>query len=410
MTSALSQRVLNRYLTARRLPFNVRLIEKLRKDFLILLKNVPHVVKSLKDTGSSNYYGTYNEFREVVKQYRMAFKDIIFDKLIDRTLKQDVSDRDAEQISRAIFTSAWDLSFELGNLPERPISFRDVDTWAKRIRRKAPKFWKDAKRAIEWFEQKDPAGLSVGIPDRLVIQGFQTEIIGFQDTKYNYEYLEQLKAALKTYRQRAKAVMPWLIRHQLPLKLDFEGGLDVGGSYMKSYIWINATSGDRIPQRVKILAHEMGHHRYKYIGGSAEKFWYTAIRQDYGPLSIQKVLDVWPTGTKYSDDFVTTMATKDPILALQVDVLSFAHGGVEDFQYRSDFEDALADGQTTVIVPKTPVTGYAGKNPEEAFCEAVGLSVAYGPRAVHARIRHWLNIILPGEIKTARSQATTGVI
>jgi hypothetical protein len=205
---------------------------------------------------------------------------------------------------------------------------------------------------------------------------------------------------LKRYRASAKARMPWLIQHQLPMVLDFEGGLDKGGEYRKSYIWVNATAGDKTEETVRILAHEMGHHRYKALSGTAEKFWVMAIKQDYGPLDIQKALDSWPESTKTTWSAVDFLKDKDPVLALQLDVLSFGHGGDKAYDSRRDFEEALATA-TTLNVPKSPVTGYGGKNPEEAFCEAVGMLVAYGPRAVHERIRHWLGIILPGEMKTA---------
>ena len=47
-------------------------------------------------------------------------------------------------------------------------------------------------------------------------------------------------------------------------------------------------------------------------------------------------------------------------------------------------------------VPKSPITGYAGKNTEEAFCEAVGRLVAYGPLVIPETVRGWLRAVLPG--------------
>ena len=87
---------------------------------------------------------------------------------------------------------------------------------------------------------------------------------------------------------------------------------------------------------------------------------------------------------------------------LQLEVLSQGHGDSTAYWRKEDFQEALDSGVTTLSVPKTPITGYAGKNPEEAFCEAVGLLVAYGPRAVHEKIRHYLEIVIPGKVKLAR--------
>lgn len=56
---------------------------------------------------------------------------------------------------------------------------------------------------------------------------------------------------------------------------------------------------------------------------------------------------------------------------------------------------ALRDKQETVDVPVFPVTGYGATNPEEAFCDAVGLYVAYGPGAVLEPVREILFRLAP---------------
>lgn len=394
---ASAQRVARRYL-ARLDDFTEQDIEKLRKDFLILMKNVPTVVSAIRDRYDLELY---QEFRGVVKDYRNAFYDLIFERFLNRLDRgTDVSDEDAGSLKRLLATPAWDLKHELDSIPERISSFRDIEAWDKRTRRKGQAFWKAAKMAISWYEQMRKKTLPIRMPDRLVLEGFQVEVVGYKNDGYDPEYMAQTKEALKRYRAQAKARMPWLIQHQLPMVLDFEGGLDKGGEYRKTYLWINATTGRKTEEMVRVLSHEMGHHRYKTIGGAAEKFWVSAIKQDYGPLDIQKALDAWPSGTNYTWGAVDYLRDKDPILALQLDVLSFGHGGDKAYESKEDFIEALSTSET-LNVPKSPVTGYGGKNPEEAFCEAVGMLVAYGPRAVHDRIRHWLGIILPGETKTA---------
>jgi hypothetical protein len=145
----------------------------------------------------------------------------------------------------------------------------------------------------------------------------------------------------------------------------------------------------------------MGHHLYKSLDQSARAFWDAAIRQDYGPLDIQELLAKWPNNIRWSSDFVTMMAQHDPVLALQVDALAFGKGGDRGWEERSDFESANVQ---TVAVPQSPITGYANKNPEEAFCEAIGRYVGYGPMTVLPIIRGWLDIVIPGMVKTSFSR------
>jgi hypothetical protein len=240
----------------------------------------------------------------------------------------------------------------------------------------------------------------------MVLEGFQAEVIAFNESDdYHREVLGTVRAALSVYRKRALQVVPWLIKQQLPLSVDFSVGVlsDRAGEYRNGKdIFINpySMSGETVNRVVKTLAHEMAHHLFKHLGADAEAFWDAAIRQDYGPLDIRDLLAKWPRGESWAVGFVDAIATKDPILALQVDVLQYGHDGVE-YAKRSDYEAALEEGKTTLRVPQTPITGYAGKSPEEAFCDAVGLFVAYGPRAVHEKVRHWLEIVIPGKVKTA---------
>jgi hypothetical protein len=381
--------------------FGERDIEKLRKDFLILMKNVPKVVAAFQN----NDLEVYEEFRGVVKRYRKTFYTLMFDNLLNRLDKgTDVSDEDVASIKRILAKPAWDLKHELDTFPGDASSFRAIEAWDKRTRRKGQDFWKAAKMVFSWYESMRKKYLMVRVPDRLVLEGFQTDVVGYKEDEYDPEYMARTKEALKQYRSKAKARMPWLIQNQLPLVLDFEGGLDKGGEYRRSDIWVNATTGRQTEEMVRIFAHEMGHHRYKTIGGNAEKFWVSAIKQDYGPLDIQKALDAWPASSKSTWGAVDYLKDKDPVLALQLDILSYGHGGDKAYDDREAFETALATAQT-LNVPRSPVTGYGGKNPEEAFCEAIGMLVAYGPRAVHEQIRHWLEVILPGEVKMASSLA-----
>ena len=156
------------------------------------------------------------------------------------------------------------------------------------------------------------------------------------------------------------------------------------------------------PQKVShFMAHEMGHHLWSHLSKGARQFWDAAIRQDYGPIDVASLLADWTDESMWAFEFVTYMRDKDPTLALQVDTAWQGWRGQSKLTKREDFARLLEQGETTVNVPKTPITGYAGKSPEEAFCEAIGMLVGYGPRAVHERVRHWLKITIPGMAKMA---------
>ena len=396
------EKIATRYLQAGSMAFDLKAIDKLRKDFLILVKNVPKVVSQMKD---SYDWTLLEEFRQVVRRYRVAFHQLVFEEL-PKAVKNDPnvrSDEEQQSILRSMRDSGWAFYGAL-EWPARMDSHNAVTAWDKKVRRKAQEFWKDAKRTLDWYQRlRNSQGVPMSTPDRLVIEGFQAEIIDYDESDdYHRQGLERLKAGLSTYRQRARKTVPWLIQHQLPLEVTFDISLTKGGSYHGKYILLYALSGDmKDPARVThIMAHEMGHHLFKHLSSGSVDYWNTAIKQDYGPLDIRDVLAKWP-GNVTSSGFAESIAQSDPVLSLQLDGLSQGHG---DKQYwrKEDFQEALDGGLTTLSVPKTPITGYAGKNPEEAFCEALGLLVAYGPRAVHEKIRHYLEIVIPGKIKLAR--------
>jgi DNA topoisomerase-1 len=374
-------------------------VEKLRKDFLVLLKNLPKV----KD------YETGVEFRLVVRKYADTFKRWVFDEFLN-PLKEN-EDASFEGVRKP----AWDFYGELISMPLNMASsaipaetsfYRYEEkrkAWEQRLRAKSQALWRTFKNYIGYREQKK-IDVEVADRDRLVLEGFQAEVTGWDGESWQAKAFEQFKEALRVYRRNATKVMPWLIQKQLPLELNFDAKLGEGGRYhhgVKISISMMSMSGETVQWGVHMLAHEMGHHLFKHLDQEAEIFWSTAIRGDYGPIDLKEVLDGWPESTRFTHSYFETLINRDPVLALQIDVLSRENEGNMGWEERSDFQRAFDGGTRTVTVPKTPITGYAGKNPEEAFCEAIALLVAYGPRAVHVKIRHWLEIVVPGKIKIA---------
>jgi hypothetical protein len=390
-----ADRVAMRYRSAK--TFDDGLVEGLRKDFLTLMKNVPRV----KD------YKTGAQLREAFIVYKRNFSTFFFDQFLN------VYKEEGDHRFEGLRKPAWDLYIELRLPLEYSDEYyseaarfsnyeREVGAWEARLRTKAQKFWKAAKEALSY--QTSPVEVKVPDRNRLVMEGFQIEVVDYDpNEQWQSEALPKLKEALRRYRRNAAKTVPWMLKHQLPLEVSFGAKLDEGGRYRGEDIFISLLSvmTGNPDNAVKTLAHEMGHHMFKLLSGSAKEFWNTAIRQDYGPLPLLDVLSVWPTSMRWSSDFVEMMAEKDPVLALQVDVISWGHGERSEWNERDDFQSAYDSGTPTVTVSRSPVTGYAGKNPEEAFCEALGLLVAYGPRAVLPLVRHWLEIVIPGEVKLA---------
>ena len=412
----IAERVLARYAAMRQL--DLAWVEKYRKDFLTLMKNLPRVQD----------YKTAHVLREAIAIYRKNFDEVFFERFLKYDLRytSDLSEADAKYLDGRLRKIAWGFSIELS----LPIGFESDDyynteamcmsryreslpKWEARMRRAAQAFWKEMKEVVDWYSTyKHKPGFSVKVPDleRTQLEGFQFVMKGYDDNEpYHREALAIIKEGLHIYRQRASQVLPLLLKNPCVITLDFEAILDKGGSYDRAgqiTFWACSVVNKSPKYAAHILAHEHGHHLFHTVlSGGAKKFWDTAIREDFGDLDIQDLLDKWPSGSVWAFEFPEKMGQKDPVLALQVAALSQkASISTRELNTKEDFQKLLDNGTKTLKVPKTPITGYANKNPEEAFCETIGLLVAYGPRAVDPVVRQWLDIVLPGEVRTASSK------
>jgi hypothetical protein len=384
-------------------------IEGLRKDFLTLMKNLDRV-KNFKEA---------NQLREAFAIYRERFGDLFFDRFINPLRKSLDKSSTEEWLINKLAGPAWTFKQELSlplRMPDQYVSEgqsfvryqQDLAKWEARLRRAAQKFWKEAKDALDYYAKSLGKSPEVTTPDdeRVRLEGFNCVIRGYEPDGYAVQYLEVVKEGLKRYRQQAKAKMPILLDKQLPLILDFQTTIDKGGTYNHDKtITVYCSSASEGPDWItQVLAHEMGHHLFKaYLGSTGREFWTLAIRQDFQDLDLKTLLDKWP-GTAWAFQFVEKMGDQDPLLALQVAAVSHDltySRGSEGLQTKEDFQRLYDSGTTTLKVPSHPITGYANKNPEEAWCEAIGVLVAKGPGAVPAPVRGWLDTLLDGQIKTA---------
>jgi hypothetical protein len=418
----IAHRVLARFLIADKVMVDLALIEKLRKDFLTLVKNIPLV----KD------YKTAHELRVAIRIYSNRFDDMFFKHFLGDAVKYDISKatgHDVSWIDHKTRAVAWTWMSELKSMPigfaneyyseeSRFLEFeRNAPKWKARVQAKARVFWTAMREVFEMLKTNGMAPeIPVDVPkdETITLEGFQVIMHGFKsdrtdlsDTHWNEKVLSKLKQGLQDYKTKAAKILPWLIQNQLPVILDFGMTLDEGGRYNgDGTITLSTASliSERPEWATHVMAHEMGHHLFKHLGKDGSDFWYAVISGDLKELDIAELLSKWPPNVgHFTHSLMKHLETSDPVLALQLDALSHDRAYLHDRFNRDDFEKLLSEGTKTVRVPSTPITAYANKNPEEAFCEAIGLMVAYGPGRVPEQVRHWLHIAIPGKVKFART-------
>jgi hypothetical protein len=267
----------------------------------------------------------------------------------------------------------------------------------------------------EYFQYSGETALTVRLPAprQLEIAGFRVIL---QDPASTDEtYVQRLEPTLRHFRARAQRVLPWLVKHALPLIVKYKESMgEAAGTYNHDGTislqghWAVGLSPEH---GAKTVAHEMGHHVWNvYLSDAAHARWDAAITGNYGDLDLEMVLAVWPAGKEGESRYWIeghSLRETDPTLYLQIYLCMHPPNATPWFQSKADVERLIAEGTKTVPVPLDPITVYATKNREEAFCEALGMLVAYGPRAVPARARFWLEEILP-EIRIAASRRVVG--
>ncbi len=426
-----------RALAERATPFTHESVEKLRKDFLLLMKNVPKV---------DNYADAENLWN-AMKVWNERFDALIFQQLvtsIPATVRERLGEGFADweawakDWSAKIRSACWTfyinfrLPFEQANTeyfrkynaswtPGQSkeagesyalTTFLEKRTkWAASVKRYAQPAWKILKEYLDWLSASSkPVTAKIDVPsdENVELEGFKFRIMNgdkldggdvFQDV------VPRLREALKIYRTRATKTFPWLLKNQLPMELLFQCEWGKWAArYVNAppiHIEVCAWSCSSAPPDsiAHVLAHEMGHHLFKvYLGNEGRDFWEKAVRRDRGELDLEKLANIWeekaPTG-HLSD--LEKHLKHDPVMFLQVETLTHGHGneGKSHFFSLAELKALIASGTRVLSVPNNPITAYAEKNTEEAFCEAFGMLVGYGQRALLPMVRGWLKIILP---------------
>lgn len=284
--------------------------------------------------------------------------------------------------------------------------------WTRRLRDKARKAWATLERYIAWLDswRGGARPLTVVHPEEenVPIAGFRVVFRGFDESSYKNK-LGAVKAGLERYRAAAAARAPILLKLTPPIFIEwtFEptSSSDAAAYYTHNRVNITPwTIGDDIDRFVWTMAHEVGHHLFKvYLSGDAKTAWAQFIRGGYGDLDLREALAVMDRvgATSVID---RSLQEADPILHLQLSTLmnspTYKYG--VDWLFADNIRKYLDGGGDPVVrVPMHPITGYAGKSDEEAFCETLGLLVAYGTKALLSPVRVMLRSILGDGVRLA---------
>lgn len=389
---------------AAKLRFTTDEVKKLRKDFLMIMKNL----KRVKD------YDMAWKLKEAMRTWRDRMDELI--KQIRKDLEwQRKGDNNARWLLDNI-SPLWSFYLEL-NLPLENLGYarkyspgtskedlfnkfkRDLPKWESRTRRYSREAWKYLNLLTEWADkQEKPLLIQTKDKENVSMEGFAVQLVAYDDTEdFHRKLLGEFKHGLKTYKARAKKVYPWLLRYQLPVVVDFEKGGDAAASYeydhIKFTVW--GMAWKNMPH---VMAHEMGHHIYKTVLSSAmQNTWNNFVRGNYKKLDLRDVLKKGKPGEDLRN-LGSRIEREDPILHLQLETLLHAPAYKElDLLTIRSIKEYLDDGGDPIVnVPAKPITGYSAKNTEEAFCETLGLLVGYGPRALLPEVRWMFKRLVPG--------------
>ena len=288
----------------------------------------------------------------------------------------------------------------------------EATKWTRRLRDKARKAWDTLNEYVTWLggARGGTRPLEVVHPEEeiVTIAGFRVVFRGFAESPHK-DKLDAVKTGLERYRAGAAARVPLMLKMTPPIFVEwtFEPttGGDAAGYYTPNRVTITPWAiGADIDRFVKTLAHEVGHHLFQvYLAGDASTAWSRFIRGDYRDLNLREALAVMGQVGATSIIDKSLMAA-DPILHLQLSTLMYepAYKHITDWLFADSIREYLEKGGSPVVrVPIHPITGYSGKNSEEAFCEALGNLVAYGPKAVPNVVLGMLRSVLGGKMKIA---------
>lgn len=405
---------------------NEATIQKWRKDLLLFLRNIDTLVKMHNtccadrdvywratdqereelDRLQAQRDQAYQEFRQVADRLRTRFDRFFLKDFLERSLPSayDLSDADVDYWKKALSGELRSVSDAL-RFMQPPWKAKgkkiELQVVGDRLRRAMQSAWKTLGNFLLWYKNRSSATNGPQVPvnktELVDLLGFKTKVVGYDhDNPHHREYLEVFQHALKVYKQRAAQNYPPLLKQQRPFILSFAHGYnDFAATYEDRYITINVKGQSNPQDLAKTLAHEMGHHLFHTLDSQTQRYWTAAMRANEAPIDLRDILDHMPPEIRNVSQLAEKFKKTDPLLAIRLEILSWPFDdNQEPISTREDLNAAIESGQK-VFVPKIPITPYASKNPQEAFCEALSLLVIYGPRTVHPLIQKWLKTALP---------------
>lgn len=397
--------------------------QKLRKDFLVLVGNIKRVKN----------YDDAEKLRAGVRSWREFLYDwaaqIRADLESRKRMQPPVPESAVKSLVKAL-DPVWALCSELMSFPleiyrsgeqhgkSKEALFadyqREIAKWDARARKKATEAWKAMDAVVLYAGNVGYGGEAVKLStkdvENIELEGFRVRLVGFEDENERGEMQAALVRGLSMYRDRARKVFPLLLKKQLPLVIKANSdGSNAAASYNHAgFIEVNPmghATGRDLREFTKIMAHEMSHHIYQtYLSGEARQAWLDFIHGGTVPLDLR---DALASMKKHGDD----LEKQDPVLALQIQGLG-NDPAYKDLRLYSAkrIEDYLADGGDPIVrVNRSPITGYGAKNPEEAFCDAIGLLVGYGPRTVLPDVVGFIRNLVP-ELRVEMTHRTDGML
>lgn len=403
-----ARRVAARYLEARRVPLTAERIRQVQQEAEIFAANAEAITNETDHARVQQAAYAWRNASKPLYGEAMKFVTDIADNMPDR--------KKAERLVstwRSKFAPLFEVVLTVGSFPDwGPYWPRMKPDWVRKVRAEVQGLDGVIKYLRTLAKAKTTPMVHQLTTEGRTVEGFHLILV-----EYDAEEPKQVKAfeimreALKLYRRRARETLPLLLKLELPFRVDFSAKhslFGMAGNYGGTSIDINPYSPQDPKTLSKTLAHEMGHHVYRvWLTEQQRSFWRGALAKDWTELDLTDVLAAWKSRPAYWAAFEVDLQKTDPILYLQ---LSGAHNyskvipkELQDEGWSvENLERYLSNGgKRKIRVPASPITGYAVANPEEAFCEAVAMLVAYGPRAVLPLVRSWLGIILEGQVKLA---------
>lgn len=285
---------------------------------------------------------------------------------------------------------------------------RDRDAWALDVRDKAERTFAYLER-VAGGEHTSGRVIAHGRSERVEVAGVSVSIAPMPERTATRS-LDVLGEALRIL--QAQRRVPWLLARMPPIEIALdcrfrEGTFNGVYDYSARTVAICANFAEFAQPRAvaKTVAHEGGHHIWRTsLSREARTEWLDLLIEAKSDLPLHELLAAWRVFVNpiSKESFLRRLRERDPELYLRFTGAEWA-GELKGIHTREDLE-RLAETRTSVRSTRAPITAYAATDDEEAFCEALGMLAAYGPRTVLPEVAQWVRIVVP----TVRAHADNG--